>query len=164
MSDRSFTVIRDTREKKPYNLEDPRILDVVTKKLDTGDYSIEGLEKMFAIERKASVNELHVNLSKHKIGAFKRELERFQSYRFKYMILDATYQQLLDFPRNNGLHFTVVDKIKVRGTFLSACLIRLQVKYNFNIIFAGNKENSERIAINIMKEVLETLDGEISNQ
>lgn len=160
MSERSFTVIRDTREKKPYNLEDARILETKVKKLDTGDYSIEGLEKIFLIERKNSPNELHVNLSKHKIEAFKAELARFQTYRFKYMILESTYQQLLDFPFNNGLSKKVVERIKVRGPFLSACLIRLQVKYNFNIIFAGNKENAERIATNIMKEVVDTLDGE----
>ena len=60
---KTFTIIQDTREKKPWTFSATgSVRDVKVVKLDTGDYSIEGMEDSFMIERKSSVDELFMNL------------------------------------------------------------------------------------------------------
>ena len=59
INNEDFTIIIDTREQQPWSFED---YVVANKKLDTGDYSIEGLQDVFAIERKKSINEIANNI------------------------------------------------------------------------------------------------------
>lgn len=47
-----FTIIIDTREQQPWEFEH---YSTASRKLDTGDYSIEGLENLFTIERKKAL-------------------------------------------------------------------------------------------------------------
>ena len=42
---------------------------------------------------------------------------------------------------------------RMNGVYLMRCLNRMQVRYGFNIIYAGNRYNAERIAINLMEDV-----------
>ena len=53
-----FTIIIDTREQQPWTFEH---YTTANRKLDTGDYSVEGLENLLAIERKKSINEIANN-------------------------------------------------------------------------------------------------------
>ena len=64
---RPFTIIKDTREKQGYTFQPSKTQyhvckGMVSRKLDTGDYSLEGLEDKICIERKASVVELANNV------------------------------------------------------------------------------------------------------
>ena len=59
INNEDFTIIIDTREQQPWVFEQ---YVVANKKLDTGDYSIEGYENIFAIERKKSINEIANNI------------------------------------------------------------------------------------------------------
>lgn len=52
INNEDFTIIVDTREQQPWTFEE---YVVANKKLDTGDYSIEGLQDFFAIERKRAL-------------------------------------------------------------------------------------------------------------
>jgi len=56
-----FTIIVDTREQTPWTFDN---YVVASQKLDTGDYSIQGLEHIFTIERKKSVSEIAIILVK----------------------------------------------------------------------------------------------------
>ena len=83
-----FVVIRDTREHKNkgwYFKESEFCQGMVEKKLDTGDYSIEGLEDVLCIERKASVSEIAANLVDKR---FDRELDRMESFKYRFLILE----------------------------------------------------------------------------
>lgn len=64
-------IVIDTREKKPYSFYD---MNVVRRKMDTGDYSIEGFEDVFAIERK-SLDDYLLSIT-HERDRFEREVER----------------------------------------------------------------------------------------
>ena len=62
-----FTIIKDTREQDGYTFESSSSRyhtcnGMISRKLDTGDYSIEGLEDKLCIERKASVVEFANNV------------------------------------------------------------------------------------------------------
>ena len=63
----AYTVIKDTREQDGYTFErfESRYhacAGMVVQKLDTGDYSLVGLEDKLCIERKGRISELAINL------------------------------------------------------------------------------------------------------
>ncbi len=148
----SFTVIVDTREKQPWELNSARVLGREFRKLDTGDYTVEGLEDKLCIDRKANVNEIAGNITQVR---FKKELVRIKEFPHAFLILEASAQDVLDYPHSSNLPPKILKKIKINGNFLMRCLNRMQIKYNFNIIYAGNRENAQRIAVNLMEDVLE---------
>lgn len=149
---RSFTVLVDTREKQPWELSSSRVLGREFIKLDTGDYTVEGLEDKLCIDRKASVNELAGNITQ---ARFKRELERIREFPHAFIILEASAQDVFDYPHSADLPPAVRKKIRINGNYLMRCLNRMQIKYGFNVIYAGNRENAQRIAVNLMEDVLE---------
>ncbi len=59
------------------------------------------------------------------------------------------------FRRRSNLHPNILQKIKLNGSFILRCLNRMQVKYDFNIIYADNREIAQRVAVNLMQDVLE---------
>lgn len=149
---RSFTVVIDTREKSPWCFSSSSILGTEYRKLDTGDYSVVGLEDKLCIERKRSNSELANNIHEKR---FIRELERMQSFKYRYLLLESSLTKLIEYPQHEDLPPAVLRKIRVRGKYLLKCVNRMQVKYGVNIIYCGNVFNAQWVATNLMKEVIE---------
>jgi len=87
---KKMTLLVDTREKKPW-----KIKGFYSKrlKLDTGDYTIEGYEKIIRIERKASIAELHLNLIGH-WDAFLASTKRLSKFPIHFLIITDTFSAL----------------------------------------------------------------------
>ena len=85
----SFNIIIDTREQKPWTFAG---CDTINRKLDTGDYSIEGLEHLLCIERKNSVSEIANNISESR---FKAEILRMNDYLHKFILLEFSLTDVL---------------------------------------------------------------------
>ena len=77
-------VVIDTREQAPLTFTN---LPTVRGTLDTGDYSVSGLEHLIAVERK-SLPDLLACLG-HGRDRFKRELQRLRAYRFRLLLVEA---------------------------------------------------------------------------
>lgn len=77
-------IIIDTREQKGYSFYGG---DVIRKKLDTGDYSIEGYEDVFVTERK-SLDDYLRSIS-HDRDRFKREVKRGSDMEEFTVIIEA---------------------------------------------------------------------------
>ena len=88
-----MTIIKDVREKKGWEWP-----NMVRKALPTGDYTLEGLEDVLAIERKGSVSEYVDCLLGTRKDAFHRELERMEGFAHPFLILDFPIGQLFTFP------------------------------------------------------------------
>lgn len=89
-------LVIDSREKQPLEFEgDEAFAGIEHRKLDSGDYSIKGLEHIIAIERKASVDELFVNFTKDK-ERIKAEFIRLKDYRFKVIVIEENYEDILN--------------------------------------------------------------------
>lgn len=155
---RSFAVAIDTREKKPWELLDPKIIEHEVRKLDTGDYTVIGLEDKLCIDRKASVSEIATNITQKR---FVKELERIKEFPHAFIIIEATAQELLDYPHSSDLPPKVKNKIRINGKFLMKCLTKMQIKYGFNVIFAGDRDTAETIAINLMADVLDLYESDL---
>src|SRR6202011_70570 len=83
LADHAPTIVIDTREQQPLVFSR---LQSVRGTLTAGDYSIQGLQELFSIERK-SVGDLVGCCMGENRGRFTRELHRLQAYRFARVLV-----------------------------------------------------------------------------
>lgn len=84
-----LTGIQDTREQNPLDLSPLRI-EVAT--LDTGDYSVKGLEHVVSIERKSLADLLGcIGGSRER---FDREVQRLLAYPVRALVVEAEWRDL----------------------------------------------------------------------
>ena len=144
-----FTIIVDTREQLPWEFG---FHNTAKRKLDTGDYSIEGFESLFTIERKKSVSEIANNLSESR---FKDVLERLGQIPHSFMIMEFSVDEIYQFPVGSDVPKKMWDKLRISGNYIMKCLIEAQLNYNIHILFCDDAENAERVAVSIMKRIYE---------
>lgn len=149
-------IIADTREKRPLSFEKLSIraaphLDVVVKKLNEGDYSIQGLEDKVFIERKSAAD-LYGTLFQGR-ERFVRELERVKEkdYKHRYLVIETTpfgFAQYMEYHR---------DLIKFNSAF--STLMSWAQRYNLKMRWcktpSGTAEYVARLAIEITKQEIE---------
>lgn len=130
-----YTVISDSREKNGYTFPANDHCDgTIVKGLKTGDYSLVGFEDSFAIERKGGVAEFSGNLTDPR---FFRELERFDSIRHGFLVLEFYLDDIMMFPATSGIPKNKLQYIKVTPNFLLMKTMEIQVKYNIKTLFVG---------------------------
>lgn len=144
-----FTVIIDTREQLPWEFG---LHITAKKKLDTGDYSIEGLENILAIERKKSVSEIANNITESR---FKDVLNRLGAIPHSFMLLEFEIDDIYSFPVGSDVPKKLWDKLKISGNYIMKYLVEAQLNHNIHILYCGSAETAERVAVGIMKRVYE---------
>ncbi len=149
---KTFTALIDTREKTPWNFTFSQcITEVRIATLKTGDYTVEGFENEFAIERKRSTAEIAQNFLEPR---FKNVLSRLESYKHKFIICEFSLENVLEYPRNAGIPKYLMAGIRLTPAFLLSCLSKIQVDFHIPVIFAGNSAYAEIIAENLMKRIV----------
>lgn len=121
-----FCILRDSREKegKGWNFRSSaNCSGVITRKLETGDYSLLHYEDLIMIERK-TIGDLWGTLT-HGRERFIKEMERAQDYPVRYLVIEGTLADI-----NRGFRYS-----KVRPEFIFASLTSLQIKYGIHVIF-----------------------------
>jgi ERCC4-type nuclease len=132
-------IIRDTREKVgKWEFADA---EIIVRKLESGDYSLDGLEDKVCIERKKSVTEMAINLGSD-WTRFKKELERMKSIPFSYIICEFSLEDLLKFPIGTNIRPSLLQDVKMTGKYLVKLLSSFEKDYNIKVIYAGNRENA----------------------
>lgn len=147
MIDNEFTIIVDTREQKPWIFEHHA---KANHKLDTGDYSIEGLENLIVIERKRNVAEFANNITEKR---FVDVVERLSKIRYSFILFEFNIDQVMTYPIGSDIPKRLWDKIRISPTFLLKHIVDLQINHNIKIIFCGNSENAEKVALSIMRRI-----------
>ena len=151
----NFTVIKDTREQEGYYFSKyDKCEGMIERKLDTGDYSIEGLEEKICVERKASPEELATNLGQKK-NAFMNEIERMKAFRHKFILLEFSLQDLVEFPEGSRIPESQKAKVKISGKYMLKMLMEFQIKHNIHVIFCGNKYNAFLTLTSLFKRINE---------
>jgi len=157
----SLTVIVDTREQCPLDLS-PLLTERGT--LTTGDYSVKGLERVVAIERK-SLGDLISCVGRER-ARFDREVDRLLAYPVRCLVVESTWaaMELGDWrgkitPRQvegsvigwmaRGLPIAMVGSHARAGKFVSSILYtaarrRYQEARIFVSGLAGSAENGYR--------------------
>lgn len=155
----AYTVVRDTREQEGYTFERfsgryTSCNGMVIKKLDTGDYSLLGMEDKLCIERKGRVSELATNLGKDK-DRFLREIERMKDFPFKFIILEFSLADLMKFPEDSDIPESKWNSVKVTSNYMLKMLIEFQIYDNIHVIFCGDRKNAKLVINSILKRVNE---------
>lgn len=155
MKDDSFTIIIDTREQKPWTFENHT---TANHKLDTGDYSIQGLENLVTIERKRNVAEIANNITESR---FQDVIDRLSKIKYSFILLEFDLQNVLDYPVGSTIPKRLWSKIRITPAFLIKHLLELQLEHNIKVIFCGSSSNAEKMALSILKKIhrIETSKG-----
>ncbi|MCZ6653575.1 MAG: ERCC4 domain-containing protein, partial [Planctomycetota bacterium] len=102
--------------------------------LDTGDYSIVGLTHLVAVERK-SLDDLLACIGIHR-DRFKRELQRLRAFRFRCLVVEASYADL----EGGGW------RSKIQPSHVLGSLAAWMAQYSLPVMLAGDHESAARFA------------------
>ena len=150
-----FVVIQDTREKNGRNFDIyDSCIGTISKGLKTGDYTIEGMEDCFIIERKATTAELALNLGKKRMQ-FEAELERMTFFQYPYIICEFSESRLMRFPHGSSIPKRRWRYLRMNGKFMRKKLHDYEEKYGVEIIFCENRHSAEEKAIEIFEKIVE---------
>ncbi len=140
-------IVIDTREQTPFqftNLESQR------GTLQSGDYSISGLEHLFAVERK-SIADLVGSMTAGR-DRFERELHRLRGFDFKRLLIAGTEQDVI-----SGNYRSNAKPKSVLHT-----LYAFEARYAIPVVFGGDEASCaklvERWAYWYAREVLSVAD------
>lgn len=146
------TIIRDTREQEGWLFNASKhYTGTICASLKTGDYTLQGFEDIFTIERKGSVAELAKNITEQR---FVNELERLQEMKYAFILLEFTLGDIISYPVGSKIPPSKWKKLKIRGHFVLKKFIEMQLDYpNIHFVLCGS--NGKEIASSIFKRVLE---------
>lgn len=94
-------VIIDTREQEPLAF-DPGRVAVVRRALPAGDYSVEGIEEIVAVERKTVEDLVKTVINDRE--RFARELDRLAGYSAACVVVEGSLSDILDANYRCGAH------------------------------------------------------------
>lgn len=129
-----FTVICDTREKKPLWDKDQSDFYVKSEKLDTGDITIEEIKDILVIERKNNVNELYANFTSDRIRFYK-EIDRMQEYPLRFIIVESNWSEVI----NPFCYRTEKKRRANAAAIVRSSLFNLMIIHGINIMFVGDR-------------------------
>lgn len=147
MIDNEFTIIVDTREQKPWSFSNHA---QANNKLDTGDYSVQGMEQLIAIERKRNVAEFANNITEKR---FSDVVDRLSKIKYSFILFEFDMEDIMRYPIGSNIPKKLWDKIRISPSFIIKNIIDLQIDHNIKVLFCGDSENAEKIALSIMRKV-----------
>lgn len=148
-----YIVCRDTREHEGqgwYFTASRNCEAMIVVTLRTGDYTIQGYEKLVIIERKADTGEFVKNIVQDR---FDRELKRLEEFPHPFIILEFTLEDVINFPVGSGIPEEKWPYLKVSNWYFLKRIMELEMKYKTKIIFAG--KHGKEVAASIFKRVVE---------
>lgn len=146
-------IICDTREKKDYftfaTYDD---VEVISYKLKTGDYSIEGYENKITIDRKRTSGEFYINLGSSS-KRVKKEMDRMVEFDHAYFVMSFPESDLLTFPKNSGIPYKRWKYLKMGAPALRKTFYEIREQYpSIEFIFCDDNYEAEKTTYNLLKE------------
>lgn len=152
-----YLVLRDSREQQGWDFRpSSRCLGTTIQGLKTGDYSIQGWESVFVVERKASTGEWVQNINQ---ARFTRELERLTAFPHAYIVLEFSLDDIASFPVNSGIPERIWPKLKIRPDFILKRTLEMMLAYpSIHFIFAGSSERAKEFVSCLFKRIVENVE------
>lgn len=138
-----FCIICDTRESKPYNFltvssPPPK---TIRKKLDTGDYSILGMEESgITIERKSLID-LFGSVGKNR-KRLEAEFVRMRKFDYAGIVIESSLSDIFNKPPSRS-------KMNPKAVFRT--IISWSVRYNVHVWPMWNREAAEKTTFLLLK-------------
>lgn len=138
-------IIRDTRERNGWEFPFQDNVEIVSRKLDCGDYTTEILENFVVIERKATATELANNLGKRTAKArFYREFDRMKDLQKAYIVCEFPESNVYEFPRNSGMSHAQLSRVRMNGNYLRKLIAQITEDYsNIEVVFCSDRDEAE---------------------
>lgn len=144
-----IVVIRDDREKNPWDEEylGPGF-SVVTARLQTGDYTIKGMQDLVAIEKKSSWDEIAIDISKVKYREnFVNMLRRMKQYPVRILVVESDMGKI----SMAGLKYTPhITSYSVQGWVLNICL-----EYGIQLLPVGSRHRAKHTIAELFRRIHE---------
>lgn len=134
-------IVRDTRERKPWSFDDFNV-SVIDRKLDTGDYTIDGYDNVFSVDRK-SIDDLVGSLNPASgRDRFRRELKRADKmYRFA-VVVEGARRKI-----ETEQYYSKIHPNVILGTIDS-----WTEAYNVEFIFCLDRREAQLTTLNLLTE------------
>lgn len=151
-----YKIIRDTREQYPWDFTFYDNCDeVIIRKLETGDYTLEGYEDILVIERKRNTGEIANNIGFAKTR-FNAELERMKKIKWHYIICEFSIDDVLAFPVNSGIPKNKWSNLRINGKYMMKTLSSYKELYGIDVIYCENEFGAYQKATEIFDNVYAT--------
>jgi len=137
------TIVIDTREKAPLAFSLPNERGT----LATGDYSVKGLEKFIAIERK-SPDDLVGCLKGKARERFERELSRGRGLEYFALVIEADLNTLA----------TGQYRSEMKPASVIQSLLAFSVRYNLPVFFCPNREYAARVVESLLTKYVREIE------
>ena len=121
----------DTREQLPLWTKSTKTQQIMRTKLDTGDYSILGMEDKICLERKSGADIVGSVGKGHK--RFQKELARSLELDYFAIIIECTYTAIEEKSFDGGLHS------KMKGDVVNSILNTITTKYKIPVFYCINR-------------------------
>lgn len=118
-------LIVDTREQTPLVFEH---LPSERGTLMTGDYSVKGLHEDFSVERKSMID-LIGSLTRER-ERFMREMHRMRGFRYRYLLIVGTMQEL----------YSIFEQRQVTMRVVQNSLSSIQARFGVNVCRVDSPE------------------------
>ena len=163
-----YTVLRDNREQKPLDFEYRKTpyhvcLGTEDTTLETGDYTIKGLEDKLCVERKGSVSEIAQNLGTGNMR-FMDEIARMASFPHKFIICEFPFSDLMRWPEGAGLSYAQQKKVRIRANYMIMRMTEFQVQNGIQVMYFDNRDQAQKYMSNLFKRVNEIYPAECRNE
>lgn len=120
-------IIADTREQQPFAFGSAHVV-TVRRALAAGDYSIEGMEDVVAVERKTVEDFVKTVIRERE--RFERELERLSAYTAACVVVEGSLADILEANYRTGAH---------PNSILGAA-IAIIVDHRVPVFFCGDRQ------------------------
>src|SRR5258708_32244549 len=148
LADHEPVIVVDTREIQALSFSR---LQSVRKMLTTGDYSVRGLEQLFAVERKSITDLASCCLGQNR-ERFSRELHRLRGFRFKRLLIVGSEEDIY----RCRYHSSISPKAVL------ATLAAFEVRYDCAVVFRSSPEVAARQiaswAFSVSREMVDVAD------
>ena len=139
-------IVIDTREQKPLEFSQP----TETGTLPTGDYSVKGLEKFVAIERK-SVDDLVGCLKKGSRARFEKELSRGRGLEYFALVIEADLAALAA-----GEY-----RSEMKPAAVIQSLLAFSVRYRLPVFFCPNRQYAARVVESLLSKYVREIEKKL---
>lgn len=131
-------IIQDTREQYPFSF-DGLPVEIVAGTLPTGDYSLAGFEDQITVERKAAGDLLSCLTSGR--DRFRRELERLRGYEAAAVVVETTFDNLI-----NGYH-----RNRIAPEAVEQSVVSMMCNYRLPFFFAVSRRQAEKFTFDFFR-------------
>lgn len=130
---KGFEIVIDTREQKPYKFGK---IPTITKCLNSGDYSVSGMEELVLVERKSQFD-FYGSVTGKARQRFYRMLDRAEKCLFKGLVIECDELDVLS-PESS---FSGISKNSVYATIIS-----LEIKRGLHVYYGNRRSCALKIA------------------